>query len=66
MAAAKLVFLRRGYRGSSVDEIAAETGVSKQTIYNHFGDNDRLLLGVVHAAQDDAGVERYGVEVGRV
>lgn len=52
MDAAAEVFLREGYTRASVDAIAAVAGVSKQTIYNHFGDKERLLLAVTAAVQD--------------
>jgi AcrR family transcriptional regulator len=41
------LFLRDGYERTSVDAIAAEAGVSKRTIYNHFGDKENLFLSVV-------------------
>jgi TetR/AcrR family transcriptional regulator, mexJK operon transcriptional repressor len=53
MDAAAQVFLRDGYTRASVDAIAAAAGVSKQTIYNHFGDKERLLTAVTSAIQDE-------------
>jgi len=41
--AAITLFLRRGYVGTSMDEIAAEAGVSKQTVYTHFADKEQLF-----------------------
>ncbi|WP_253772770.1 TetR/AcrR family transcriptional regulator [Goodfellowiella coeruleoviolacea] len=41
--AARLVFGRDGYSRASVDAIAAEAGVSKRTIYNHFDDKADLF-----------------------
>jgi TetR/AcrR family transcriptional regulator, mexJK operon transcriptional repressor len=62
--AAQRVFLAQGFAGSSVDAIAAAAGVSKQTIYNHFGDKEALFRAVVDAVQSefaadfhDAGLE---------
>jgi TetR/AcrR family transcriptional regulator, mexJK operon transcriptional repressor len=52
--AARRVFLRNGYTDTGLDVVAAEAGVSKQTIYNHFGDKQRLFRAVVRAAQSDA------------
>jgi AcrR family transcriptional regulator len=52
--AALRVFLRNGFTDTSVDAIAAAAGVSKQTIYNHFGDKERLFATVVETAQRDA------------
>jgi AcrR family transcriptional regulator len=37
------VFLRSGYAGTSMDRVAAEAGVSKQTIYSHFQDKEGLF-----------------------
>jgi AcrR family transcriptional regulator len=37
----------------SVDAIAAAAGVSKQTIYNHFGDKEEPFRAVVRAVQSD-------------
>ncbi|MFE1168693.1 TetR/AcrR family transcriptional regulator [Nocardiopsis sp. NPDC058789] len=45
--AALRVFLREGYARASVDAIAADAGVSKRTIYNHFEDKQRLFLTIV-------------------
>ncbi|WP_218952208.1 TetR/AcrR family transcriptional regulator [Amycolatopsis anabasis] len=44
--AARRVFGREGYTRASVDAIAAEAGVSKRTIYNHFTDKENLFLSV--------------------
>ncbi|GAA1329596.1 TetR/AcrR family transcriptional regulator [Saccharothrix algeriensis] len=43
-AAARAVFAREGYTRASVDAIAAEAGVSKRTIYNHYRDKEQLFL----------------------
>jgi TetR/AcrR family transcriptional repressor of mexJK operon len=45
--AAATVFLLNGYLGSSLDDIAALAGVSKQTIYQHFGDKESLFVEIV-------------------
>ena len=34
--AAKNLFLKCGYHGSSMNQIAQEAGVTKLTVYNHF------------------------------
>lgn len=44
--AARLVFGREGYTRTSVDAIAAEAGVSKRTIYNHYAGKEQLFLSV--------------------
>ena len=42
-------FLAHGYLGGNVDEIAAEAGVSKRTIYNLYDGKEHLFRAVVHA-----------------
>lgn len=54
--AALAVFLEKGYLGTSMDEIAAKAVVSKQTVYKHFADKDRLFAEIVLATTAD--VER--------
>lgn len=43
LAAAERMFLRHGFEGVSMDQIASEAGVSKLTVYSHFGDKDALF-----------------------
>ncbi|MFD5316191.1 TetR/AcrR family transcriptional regulator [Streptomyces sp. NPDC127098] len=44
--AARRVFGTEGYARAAVDAIAAEAGVSKRTVYNHFRDKEDLFLSV--------------------
>ncbi len=46
------MFLRKGYGGASMDEVAAFAGVSKVTVYNHFADKTRLFTAVITGAID--------------
>ncbi|MDU8944471.1 TetR/AcrR family transcriptional regulator [Ovoidimarina sediminis] len=60
---AREVFLRDGYEGASVDDIARAAGVSKATLYNYFPDKRILFLEVAKAecrAQSDAAVATIG------
>ena len=41
--AATTLFLENGYRGTSMDQIAAVARVSKQTVYKHFSDKEALF-----------------------
>jgi AcrR family transcriptional regulator len=45
--AALTLFASDGYERTSVDAIAAEAGVSKRTVYTHFGGKEGLFLSVV-------------------
>jgi TetR/AcrR family transcriptional regulator, mexJK operon transcriptional repressor len=45
--AATEVFLRHGYVGATTDEVAARASVSKQTLYKHFADKQRLFAEVI-------------------
>src|SRR5262245_59825259 len=44
--AARRVFQREGY-SASMDLVAAEAGLSKQTVYNHFGSKEGLFRAIV-------------------
>jgi len=43
---ARAVFMRDGFEGASVDEIAKEAGVSKATLYSYFPDKRLLFMEV--------------------
>jgi TetR/AcrR family transcriptional repressor of mexJK operon len=47
--AAMSLFLQKGYDGASMDDIATSAGVSKQTVYMHFGDKERLFRYIILA-----------------
>jgi TetR/AcrR family transcriptional repressor of mexJK operon len=49
------LFLRNGYLGTSMDQIAAQARVSKQTVYKQFADKESLFSAIVTAAVDAAG-----------
>ncbi len=49
LEAAKRLFVEQGFEGASMDQIAAEAGVSKLTVYSHFGDKETLFAEVCRA-----------------
>ncbi|MFF0344447.1 TetR/AcrR family transcriptional regulator [Kribbella sp. NPDC004875] len=44
LEAAERIFGERGYQGTSMDDIAAQVGVSKPLIYQYYGSKDGLFL----------------------
>lgn len=53
--AATEVFLKGGYLGANMDEIAERSGVSKQTVYKHFESKEALFIEIVSTMTNDAG-----------
>ncbi len=47
MEAATALFLRDGYRNTSMDQVAADAAVSKQTVYKQFADKEQLFRDIV-------------------
>jgi TetR/AcrR family transcriptional repressor of mexJK operon len=47
--AAKRLFTTHGFDGVSMDQIATEAGVSKLTVYSHFGDKESLFGAAIRA-----------------
>jgi TetR/AcrR family transcriptional regulator, mexJK operon transcriptional repressor len=47
LAAAREVFTREGYIGTSMDAVAAEAGASKRTVYQYFADKEQLFAATV-------------------
>ncbi|USP40539.1 TetR/AcrR family transcriptional regulator [Acinetobacter sp. XS-4] len=44
LQAAKAIFLKSGYHGTSMNQIAQEASVTKLTVYNHFQDKANLFI----------------------
>src|SRR5437899_7844893 len=47
--AAKALFLRSGFQGTSTDAIAAEASVSKETLYRYYARKEDLFVDVVRS-----------------
>jgi TetR/AcrR family transcriptional regulator, mexJK operon transcriptional repressor len=63
--AATHAFLDHGYRGTSMDAIAQTAQVSKQTVYQHFSDKERLFAEVVGATVEEV-ADPVSAEIGRL
>jgi TetR/AcrR family transcriptional regulator, mexJK operon transcriptional repressor len=59
LEAATAAFLRNGYRATTMDEVAAAAGVSKQTVYKHFADKERLFSEIVTSTVDEVSDPLY-------
>jgi AcrR family transcriptional regulator len=59
LSAAAHVFCRDGFTGTSLDSIACEAGVSRQTVYNHHGDKEALFIAVVREMSDRCSTALY-------
>ena len=59
--AATALFLRQGYHDTSTDQIAAAASVSKQTVYNQFGDKKNLFHDIILGVTATA--ERFAAEL---
>lgn len=55
LEAATGVFLKSGYLGTNMDEIAALSGVSKQTVYKHFSSKEALFVEIVSSLTNATG-----------
>ncbi|HEX7339981.1 MAG TPA: TetR/AcrR family transcriptional regulator [Rhodanobacteraceae bacterium] len=58
LAAAVDLFTRQGFDGTSMDAVASAAGVSKLTVYSHFGDKDRLFREVLRSRVSELLPER--------
>jgi AcrR family transcriptional regulator len=61
---AKELFMRYGIRSITMDEIAAQLGISKKTIYQFFTDKDEMVEAVVASeiSGNEAGCEQFQVQ----
>jgi AcrR family transcriptional regulator len=46
LAQAAMLFARRGYTGTSMNEVAEACGLSKATLYHYYRDKDALLVSI--------------------
>jgi TetR/AcrR family transcriptional repressor of mexJK operon len=65
LEAATALFLRHGYLGTSMDQVAAYAGVSKPTVYKFFGDKEHLFSEIVLGTLERA-AEPFHAELARL
>src|SRR5579884_308664 len=53
LEAAERLFLRDGYRHATMERVADEAGVSKQTLYNYFSDKEELFAALLQLRQGE-------------
>ncbi len=49
---ARILFAERGFAAVTMDELAAEVGVTKPLLYNYFGNKERLYLACMEPAAE--------------
>jgi TetR/AcrR family transcriptional repressor of mexJK operon len=47
LEAGRTLFLRKGYAGTTLEEVAAQAGLTKRTVYNNYADKDALFTEIV-------------------
>jgi AcrR family transcriptional regulator len=52
LGVARSLFAERGYSAVTMDEVAAEVGVTKPLLYNYFGNKERLYIACMERAGD--------------
>lgn len=53
LKAATEAFVAHGYAGTSIEQIAAQAGVSKPTIYSHFEGKEQLFIAIMNSVCDN-------------
>lgn len=56
------VFLKYGYEGTSMNRVAEEASVIKQTIYSHFDDKQGLFKAIIESLTLQKFKEQFGAE----
>lgn len=63
LQAAKTIFLKMGYHGSSMNQIAQEAGVTKLTVYNHFQDKANLFIcAIEETCQESLSTKQFDLD----
>ena len=65
LEAARRLLEERGYHGTGLGAVAAAAGVSRQSIYLHFGSKAQLMLALVARVDEEAGLPELAEAVDR-
>jgi AcrR family transcriptional regulator len=57
LAAARRLFVERGYASTTVNHIAEEAGVALQTVYSSVGPKPAIVLGLVDLIDEESGLD---------
>lgn len=63
LQAARRLFARHGFAGTSVQQIAGEAGVAVQTIYSSVGSKSALVLALNELIEEEAGAAGLNAEI---
>lgn len=66
LSAARRLFAELGYANTSIQQIAAESGVAVQTIYSSVGSKAALVLALNDLIDEESGVAELAAELGAV
>lgn len=66
LEAAKKLFVEQGFEGVSMDQIATEAGVSKLTVYSHYGDKESLFCAAIASkCEEQVSADLFAVDPSR-
>ena len=63
--AAERVFVRAGFHAATMNDIAAEAGMSPGNLYRYFSSKDALIAGISERDRADVGADFAGLDPGR-
>lgn len=63
--AAERVFVRAGFHAATMNDIAAEAGMSPGNLYRYFSSKDALIAGISERDRTDVGADFAGLDPGR-
>jgi AcrR family transcriptional regulator len=66
LRAARRLFARHGFAGTSVQQIAEEAGVAVQTIYSSVGSKSALVLALADLIEEEADAPRLNAEISQL